>query len=124
MNRSKFNRNHMKWQRYISRLFKLGSDYSSVAYEKLYRQLVTHERRINVHFKSIYHDPEWVPTQLRYNLEGDTKPGFECVHEMENGNGQCGANIFELDDAISRHSCGVLTKKGRNRRNKQLRKKV
>jgi hypothetical protein len=53
----------------------------------------------------VEHDPVWVPAELPINAAGDTRPGFVCVHELENGNGQCGGNVFELDQAIGRHAC-------------------
>lgn len=61
----------------------------------------------------VKHKPVWVPTQLRYNYEGDTKPGFECVHPLENGNGPCGSNVFELEESIEYHRCIVIKKKWR-----------
>uniref|UniRef100_UPI003F49110F hypothetical protein n=1 Tax=Amycolatopsis sp. CA-096443 TaxID=3239919 RepID=UPI003F49110F len=27
------------------------------------------------------------------------------MHELENGNGPCGGNVFDLDDAIGDHGC-------------------
>lgn len=53
------------------------------------------------------HDPEWVPAMLRYNRAGDTKPGFECVHELENGNGPCGSNVWDIADGFGSHCCIV-----------------
>ena len=54
-----------------------------------------------------HHEPVWVPAELRINAAGDTRPGFECAHELENGNGRCGGNVFGIDDAIGRHACVV-----------------
>lgn len=57
--------------------------------------------------RSVHHAPEWQPTQLRHDAAGNTKPGFECGHELENGNGQCGGNVFDLADACGDHCCIV-----------------
>ena len=47
----------------------------------------------------VTHKQKWVPADLPINAAGDTRPGFICVHELENGNGPCGGNVFELTDA-------------------------
>lgn len=56
-------------------------------------------------YRLVEHVPVWVAAPLRVNLEGDTKPGFLCVHELENGSGLCGGNVFDLADADGSHSC-------------------
>lgn len=53
------------------------------------------------------HKPRWEPAQLAYNAAGDTKPGYTCTHELENGNGPCGGNVFNLEDGAANHSCWV-----------------
>lgn len=58
----------------------------------------------------IWHDPEWESAELPADAVGSTRPGFVCVHELENGSGQCGGNVFQLDQAIGRHCC--LTEEG------------
>lgn len=58
-------------------------------------------------WRRVDHEPGWQPAMLRYNAAGDKKPGFECFHELENGMGQCGGNVFKLEDAIGTHSCIV-----------------
>lgn len=55
--------------------------------------------------KVYYHDPVWVPADLPIDAEGNTRPGYECVYELENGNGPCGGNVFNLDQAIGQHCC-------------------
>lgn len=55
----------------------------------------------------VEHDPVWVPTRIQINADGDTVPGFECVHLLENGNGQCGGNVERVEDEIGRHACIV-----------------
>lgn len=55
----------------------------------------------------VEHVPVWEPTMLRYNAAGDRKVGFHCVHVLENGNGPCGGNVFELSQAIGNHACVV-----------------
>lgn len=58
-------------------------------------------------WKSVQHEPDWRPAMLQYNAAGDKRPGFECAHELENGAGLCGANVFTLDQAHGTHSCIV-----------------
>lgn len=58
-------------------------------------------------WETVEHDPIWEPADLPIDAEGNTKPGFVCVHELENGNGQCGGNVFSLDQAVGRHACMV-----------------
>lgn len=55
----------------------------------------------------VEHEPVWRPGRLRINAEGDTKPGYICAHELENGNGKCGGNVFKISDSIGKHSCVV-----------------
>jgi hypothetical protein len=55
----------------------------------------------------IHHAPKWRLTDLPIDAEGNTRPGFECVHELENGSGPCGGNVFSLDQAVGDHSCVV-----------------
>jgi len=55
----------------------------------------------------VWHDPTWEPAELPIDAEGNTRPGIVCVHELENGNGQCGGNVFHLDQAVGRHCCHV-----------------
>jgi hypothetical protein len=45
------------------------------------------------------HTPKWEPAFLPINVYGDTRPGFVCVHMLENGNG----NVFAIEDAIGDH---------------------
>lgn len=55
----------------------------------------------------VYHDPVWQPATLRVDAAGNTRPGFECVHPLENGCGPCGGNVFRTEDDTGRHSCDV-----------------
>lgn len=55
----------------------------------------------------VWHDPAWEPAQLPIDAAGNTQPGYVCVHELENGNGQCGGNVFHLDQAVGQHCCHV-----------------
>jgi hypothetical protein len=55
----------------------------------------------------IEHEPVWRPVFLPINAAGDTRPGFYCVHLLENGNGQCGSNVFAVEEAIGTHACTV-----------------
>lgn len=59
----------------------------------------------------IYHDPDWVAAPIRINAQGDTKPGFLCIHKLENGNGWCGRSTLNTDYEFGRHSC-VVKKRG------------
>lgn len=60
----------------------------------------------------VKHIPKWVPFLIRFNYEGDRKPGFICVHELENGNGICNGSVFELSQAIGQHACVTRYSKG------------
>jgi hypothetical protein len=55
------------------------------------------------------HAPRWESAQLPVNASGDTRPGFVCTHELENGSGQCGGNVFDPDDAIGDHCCALTS---------------
>ena len=55
----------------------------------------------------VHHAPVWVPAELRVDAEGNTKPGFICVHELENGRGPCGGNVFSTDQEVGDHACLV-----------------
>ncbi len=57
--------------------------------------------------RMVHHTPRWEPAMLRVDAAGNTKPGFVCVHELENGNGRCGADVFEVADAVGDHICFV-----------------
>jgi hypothetical protein len=54
------------------------------------------------------HSPVWVPADLPIDAEGNTRPGFECAHELENGGGKCTADVFRIEDEIGDHSCVVV----------------
>lgn len=56
----------------------------------------------------VAHTPRWEPADLPVDAAGNTRPGFVCVHQLENGNGQCGGNVFSLDQAYGGHRCVVL----------------
>jgi hypothetical protein len=55
----------------------------------------------------VSHTPRWEPGRLRINAAGDTAPGFVCTHELENGNGQCGGDVFSPDQGHGDHGCIV-----------------
>ena len=55
----------------------------------------------------VNHTPVWEPADLPIDAVGNTRPGFVCVHELENGNGRCGGNGFDLAEAIGDHCCVV-----------------
>lgn len=57
--------------------------------------------------RTVTHRPVWVPADLPIDADGNTRPGFRCAHELENGRGQCGGNVFTLDQAIGDHACVV-----------------
>lgn len=57
----------------------------------------------------VSHTPRWEPAMLCVDAQGNTAPGFICVHQLENGNGQCSGNVFSLDQAIGDHCCIVRT---------------
>ena len=69
----------------------------------------------------VYHIPMWFPSQLPIDAAGNTRPGFECFYPLENGNGDCGSNVFHLDEEIALHCCVVrLTRRQWRKMNKQL----
>jgi hypothetical protein len=55
----------------------------------------------------VSHTPAWEPADLTINAAGGTAPGYVCTHMLENGNGRCGGNVFDLDEAIGDHGCIV-----------------
>jgi len=55
----------------------------------------------------VEHEPDWVAARLPIDAEGNTRPGFVCVHQLENGNGVCGGSVFVVEDAMGNHSCVV-----------------
>lgn len=55
----------------------------------------------------VTHQAQWVNAPLQYNAAGDTKPGFMCVHLLENGRGVCGANVYVLKQASGNCACIV-----------------
>lgn len=59
------------------------------------------------YWRRVEHEGQWEPADLRIDAEGNTRPGFVCVHQLENGNGQCGSSIFRIEDAIGTHACIV-----------------
>lgn len=62
--------------------------------------------------RAVTHEPQWTPTRLRINAAGDTQPGFVCMHQLENGNGRCGGNVFRVEDSFGVHSCIVDDQSG------------
>jgi hypothetical protein len=80
-------------------------------------------------YYEIGHPPSWVPADLRINTAGDTRPGFICDHQLENGNGPCGGTTFDVDWwSRNWHWCcspgkhqwllrGLLVRKGRPKPN-------
>lgn len=61
-------------------------------------------------WKFVYHTPMWVAAPLRFDREGNTKPGFLCIHELENGSGLCGSTWFER---VSDPHCCIVKLRGR-----------
>lgn len=55
----------------------------------------------------VFHDPVWEPALLPIDAEGNTRPGYVCVHPLENDMGECGSNVFDLVDSIGQHCCHV-----------------
>lgn len=58
-------------------------------------------------WRLIEHVPQWRPALLPINEAGETRPGFYCIHLLENGNGQCGGNVFSVEEAVGTHTCIV-----------------
>lgn len=59
-------------------------------------------------WETIEHKPAWAPGPVRVAADGQTTPGFWCVHILENGNGPCGASWMEEVDNL--HYCVVIAK--------------
>lgn len=57
--------------------------------------------------RNVHHEPVWQPADLPIDAAGNTRPGFVCTHELENGWGQCPGNVFRVEDVIGDHSCVV-----------------
>lgn len=55
----------------------------------------------------VEHDCVWEPTDLPINAAGDTRPGFQCTYELENGQGRCESNVFDLADVCGKAACIV-----------------
>ncbi len=56
----------------------------------------------------VEHEPEWVPALLPVDAAGTLRPGYRCAHQLENGQGQCPGDTFEIDGAARlTHSCVV-----------------
>ncbi len=55
----------------------------------------------------VHHVPRWEPAQLPIDAAGNTVSGYRCVHILENGQGQCEGNVFQLHEAVGEHSCVV-----------------
>jgi hypothetical protein len=72
--------------------------------------------RTRAAWRHVEHEPKWRPALLPTNAAGDTRPGFYCVHLLENGNGQCGATVFHVEDAIG--SCGCFVRRERSPRSR------
>lgn len=60
-------------------------------------------------YKVVSHTPEWITAPLRVDREGHTKPGYLCIHDLENGNGLCSSTTFDLSD--TEHSCVVALRR-------------
>lgn len=58
----------------------------------------------------VTHTPKWESADLPIDAEGNTKPGYICTHQLENGNGQCEANVFTIEDEVADHACIVDTR--------------
>lgn len=113
MSHARKRRRWLTWDRWIDRCAQLSPE--TVATRgalKAINQRVRDNRRraarrMAREWKWVDHEPRWEPTLLPTDAEGNTAPGFHCTHELENGNGPCGGNVFRLEDAVGSHSCYV-----------------
>lgn len=55
----------------------------------------------------IRHTPRWQPADLPVDAAGNTRPGFVCAHPLENGNGPCEGDVFDISEAFGDHACIV-----------------
>lgn len=68
--------------------------------------MTSRNRRSTV--RVVHHAPAWTPATLPVDADGNTAPGFVCTHPLENGNGECGGNVFALDQAVGDHCCFTI----------------
>lgn len=109
MNLARARRRWLKWDRYDDRLMDLSAHTAiTPGRRKAWRQKYEWKgRKWDRKFLVVEHDPVWEPTELPIDAEGNTRPGFVCVHPLENGNGLCEGNVFRIEDEVAPHSCVV-----------------
>lgn len=120
-----------QWKRYVNRLYQLtrrlppreaspdpfDSTDPIVLYHPAYDWRVrrdslrwharaTHRWRRTVRW--VGHDCVWEPTDLPIDAAGNTRPGFQCTYELENGQGRCGSNVFRIEDVVGQSHCIVV----------------
>lgn len=111
MNLARKRRRFQRWCRYDDRLNKLS--YASrispglIRARHIYLTELRRRQERNRTWRIVEHAPRWEPADLPINAAGDTRPGFVCVHQLENGNGQCGGNVFRVEDEVGNHTCIV-----------------
>lgn len=117
-NMSRRRRKWKAWDRYIDYCGTFGDRISSTrGMDRIHDQWLVHEnRRIQRkrereeserNWVLVAHTPEWEPADLPVDAQGNTKPGYICVHPLENGNGLCESNVFEPSPDMGNHYCVV-----------------
>lgn len=110
MNVSRARRRWRAWVRYRRRCRGLGANaLTRGMYEAYQEEIRRRNRRVHGTWQYVAHEPVWQPAPLRVDAAGNTRPGFICVHPLENGRGPCNGNVFHLEDAIGKHICIVNT---------------
>lgn len=110
MNVSRARRRWRAWDRWYARCRKLGTRHQTRGYfENLKWRARWRYRRVHGTWQYVAHEPVWQPAPLQVDTAGNTRPGFICVHPLENGRGPCHGNVFRLEDAIGKHICIVNT---------------
>lgn len=110
MNLARAKRRWLAWDRYDDRLMDLSIRTAvTPGRRKAWTQRREwRKRKWAKRYMNVCHEPKWEPTELPVDAEGNTKPGYECVHQLENGMGQCGGNTFEIDDVAELPHCCVV----------------
>ena len=120
-----------QWTRYIDRLDRLDREspqreapphsfqpglspiqtwspgYSRFARREAHRWMLRKRNEWSRTNRWVEHDCVWVPADLPINAAGDTRPGFECTYQLENGTGRCESNVFDINDVVGKSACIV-----------------
>lgn len=120
-----------QWTRYIDRLDRLDREspqreaalhifqpglppiqtwsmaYSRLILREMNRRMKRRRNRWGRTNRWVEHDCVWVPADLPINAAGDTRPGFKCTYQLENGTGRCESSVFDINDVVGKSVCIV-----------------